>query len=257
MGTNMISNLERDGETRAFAAHGHANVASAGGLTLMRGTFEPGWRWSSDVAPVAGTTSCQTRHLGFVISGRMQVRMDDGDEMTVEAGDLFDLPSGHDAWVLGDEPCVVVDYSSDATRYARGSTADIAPADDKYMTLVRRGYAAFNSGDVETLRSIMSHDVVHHVPGTSQIAGSYKGIDAVLGHYAKLGELTGGQFRADLIDVFGDGQGHVTALHQTTATRNGTTRVTRGSILFTFLGDRATDLLEMHSDLAADDAFFG
>ncbi|MDT4973365.1 MAG: hypothetical protein QOG22_3508 [Pseudonocardiales bacterium] len=255
MGTN-ISNLERDGETRPFAAHGHAVIGSVGGLTLLRGVFEPGWRWSTDVAPIAGTDSCQTRHLGYLVSGRMQVRMDDGTELTVEPGDMFDLPSGHDAWVLGDEPCVMVDYSPEATRYARGRSADAAAPDDKYMTLVRRGYVAFNSGDFETLRSILAKDVVQHSPGTSQIAGLYKGIDEVLGYYGKLAELTGGQFQAHLINVFGDGQGHVTALHQATATRNGVTRVSRGTILFTFLGDRATDLLEMHEDLPGDDAFF-
>lgn len=255
MGTH-ISNLERDGETRQFAGHGHAVIASAGGLTLMRGVFEPGWRWSNDVAPIAGTPSCQTRHLGYVISGRMQVRMDDGTELTLSAGDLLDLPSGHDAWVVGNEPCVMVDFSPEATRYARGRAAGVAAPDDKYMTLVRRGYAAFNSGDLDTLRSILAHDVLQHSPGTSQIAGTYKGIDAVLGLYAKLAELTAGHFRADLIDVFGDGQGHVTAMHQTTATRDGVTRVSRGAILFTFVGDRATDLLEMHADLPGDDAFF-
>ncbi|MCW2540937.1 MAG: hypothetical protein JWN95_2662 [Frankiales bacterium] len=255
MATN-ISNLERDGENRPFAAHGHAVVGSAGGLTLLRGVFEPGWRWSNDIAPIVGTDSCQTRHLGYIISGRMQVRMDDGQEMTVEAGDLFDLPKGHDAWVLGDEPAVMVDYSPEATRYGRGRVAGMAAADDKYMTQVRRGYDAFNSGDSNTLRTILAHDVSQHVPGTSQVAGEYKGIDSVLAYYGKLAELTGGQFRADLIDVLGDGHGHVTALHQITATRNGETRISRGSILFTFLGERATDLLEMRSDLPGDDAFF-
>lgn len=255
MGTH-ISNLERDGETRSFAAHGHAVIGSAGGLTLMRGVFEPGWRWTTDIAPIAGTDTCQTRHLGFVLSGRMQVKMDNGTEMTIEAGDLFDLPAGHDAWVLGDEPCVMIDYSSQAARYARGQATGIAAPDDKYMTLVRRGYEAFNSGDMATLREILSHDVAQHVPGNSQISGEYKGIDAVLGLYGKLAELTGGNFRADLIDVFGDGHGHVTALHQITATRDGVTRVNRGTILFTFLGDRATDLVQMASDLPGDDAFF-
>jgi ketosteroid isomerase-like protein/mannose-6-phosphate isomerase-like protein (cupin superfamily) len=254
----MVSNLERDGVTRLFAAHGHAIVGSAGGLSLMRGVFEPGWRWSTDIAPLAGTHSCQTRHLGYVVSGQMQIRMDDGKELAIGAGDLFDLPAGHDAWVLGDKPCVLIDYSPEATRYATAPpTAEVAAADDKYMTLVRRGYQAFNSGDFETLRSILSHDVVHHVPGHSQLAGAYKGIDAVFGYYGKLAELTDGQFRADLIDVFGTGQGHVTALHQVTATRNGVTRVSRGTITFTFLADRATELAEMHADLPGDDAFFG
>ena len=249
-----ICNIERDGETRTFAAHGHAVLGSAGGLTLLKGTFEPGWKWSTDVAPLAGTASCQVRHLGYVISGQMTVQTDDGQQLTVRGGELFDLPAGHDAWVVGDEPCVMVDYSAEATRYAtRGTTA---AADDMCMTLVRRGYAAFNTGDIATLTAILSHDVIQHVPGTSQISGSYKGIESVLGYYGKLAELTDGTFRADLISVFGDGQGHVSAVHQITATRNGTTRVSRGGILFTFLGERATDLLELHEDLAGDDAFF-
>lgn len=249
------SNIERDGEIRPFAAHGHASLGSAGGVTLLRGVFEPGWRWSADIAPIAGTTSCQVRHLGYLISGAMTVRMDDGQEVELTQGDVFDLAPGHDAWVTGDEPCVMVDYSPDATRYARGAASE--PAEDRYMALVRRGYAAFNTGDVATLREVMSHDVIQYVPGTSRLAGAYKGIDAVLGYYGKLAEVTGGQFRVDLINTFGDGAGHVTALHQATATRNGETRISRGTILFTFLGDKATELLEMHEDLAADDAFFG
>jgi ketosteroid isomerase-like protein len=250
----LITNIQRDGETRPFAAHGHVALASAGGLTVGRGVFEPGWRWSVDVKPIAGTDSCMTRHLGVVMSGRMQLRMDDGTEQTVGAGDLFDLPAGHDAWVLGDEPVVVLDYSSEANRYARPEAAQ-APADDKYMTLVRRGYEAFNRGDIETLRTILAHDCVQHVPGTGPAAGTYKGLDAVLGYYAKLAELTDGTFRAHLIDVFGDGQGHVTSLHQISARRNGETRASRGTILFTFLGDKATDLTQMHADLPGDDAF--
>lgn len=230
-------------------------LGSAGGLTLMRGRFEPGWRWSNDVKPIAGTDSCQTRHLGYVLSGAMQVRQDDGTELTVRAGDLFDLPAGHDAWVVGDEPCEMVDFSPDATRYARAS--DLEAAEDEQMAMVRRGYGAFNSGDVDTLRSLMSRDVVQHVPGSSELAGAYKGIDSVLAYYGKLGELTGGTFRADLIETHGDRQGHVVALHQISATRNGVTRVTRGSILFTFLGDKVTDLLELRADLPGDDAFFG
>jgi len=249
------SNVERDGERRAFKGHGEAAITSAGGAAFLKGTFEPGWRWSTDVAPIAGTTSCQVRHLGYVISGHMRVTLDDGTDIDIGTGDVFDLPAGHDAYVVGDEPCVMVDVSPDATRYARGGTPPIAQSEDRYLALVRKGYAAFNSGDIETLVGLMSHDVIQHVPGTSELAGDYKGIDGVLGYYAKLGEMTGGTFQASLIDVHGDGHGHVTAVHQVTATRNGVTRVSRGSIVFTFLGDKATDLLELHADLAGDDAF--
>ncbi|MCU1659078.1 MAG: hypothetical protein JWO57_3734 [Pseudonocardiales bacterium] len=250
-----ISNLERDGESRQFAAHGHAELGSAGGLTLLRGVFEPGWRWSNDVKPIAGTDTCQTRHLGYLIRGTMQVRMDDGTEMTMRAGDLFDLPAGHDAWVVGDEPAEMVDYSPEATRYARKDGQSQAQQDEN-MAQVRRGFEAFNARDMDTLRSILARDAVQHVPGNSQLAGAYKGVDAILAYYAKLGELTNGQFSADLVDVHSDGTAHVNALYQSTATRNGATRVTRGSILFTFLGGKATDLLELHADLPGDDEFF-
>lgn len=247
-----ISNIDRDGEHRMFAAHGHADLASAGGITLLRGVFEPGWRWSQDVKPIAKTDSCQVRHLGYTISGAMTVRMDDGTETTIRAGDLFDLAPGHDAWVIGDEPCIMVDSAPEATRYASA----VKVTDDANMAIVRRGYAAFNAGDMATLRELLSHDVAHHVPGTSQVAGEYKGVDAVLGYYGKLAELTEGQFRADLIEVHSDGGAHALAVQQNTATRNGITRVSRASILFTFLDGKVTDLHQMHADLSGEDAFF-
>ena len=120
---------------------------------------------------------------------------------------------------------------------------------------MRKGYQAFNTGDIATLKGLFSHDVIQHVPGESPTAGDYKGADAVLSYYGKLAEMTDGTFRAHLVDVHGDGHGHVTAIHVTAATRNGVTRVSRGSIVFTFLGDKVTDLLELHADLAGDDAF--
>ncbi len=254
MADPRISNLERDGETRQFAAHGHAIVASAGGLSVLKGVFEPGWRWSTDIGPISGTASCQTRHLGYALAGHMRIKQDDGVEVDVVAGDLFDLPAGHDAWVVGDETCVMVDYSPDAIHYARHAANQTA---DPNLAIVRNGYAAFNSGDIESLVSLFARDVVQHVPGNSQVSGVYKGVDAVLGYYGKLGELTAGTFRADLIDTHGDGQGHVTAVHQISATRDGVTRVTRGSILFTLVDEKVTDLLELRADLSGDDAFFG
>jgi ketosteroid isomerase-like protein len=249
----MKSNLERDGELRSFAGHGHATLGSAGGISLLRGVFEPGWRWSVDVAPLAGTPTCHTRHLGFMLSGQMEGRLDDGTEFRVEAGDLFDLPAGHDAWVVGDKAAVMLDYSPDATRYAQKGAAT---GEDPAMDLVRRGYEAFNTGDVDALRGIFARDVVQNVPGAGPFAGTYKGADAVLGYYGKLAEATDGSFRAIPTELHGDGHGHVTAVHQMVASRNGNTRVSRGSILFTVVGGKVTDLLELHADLAGDDAFF-
>ena len=78
----------------------------------------------------------------------------------------------------------------------------------------------------------------------------------MLGYYGKLAEHTGGTFRAHLMDVHGDGSGHVVAHHLISSERNGQTRVSRGSIVFTFVGDKATDLLELSGDQPGDDAFF-
>ena len=68
------------------------------------GTFEPGWRWSEHVKPLSGTDSCQVEHIGYVLKGRMKVVMDGGEELEVGPGDVFHMPPGHDAWIVGDEP---------------------------------------------------------------------------------------------------------------------------------------------------------
>jgi hypothetical protein len=104
-------------ETRPFQAHGHMDVVTLGDFTLGKGTFEPGWRWSEDVKPIAGTDSCQTRHTGVVLSGQMTVRMDDGTEDTLSAGDVVLIEPGHDAWVDGDEACVL--YDTGVAAYAK------------------------------------------------------------------------------------------------------------------------------------------
>ena len=96
-------------ETRPFKDHGHMDVVTLGDFTLGRGVFEPGWRWSEDVKPIAGTESCQTFHTGFCVSGQMTVVMDDGTELTVGAGDVVVIEPGHDAWTVGDEACVLLD----------------------------------------------------------------------------------------------------------------------------------------------------
>jgi ketosteroid isomerase-like protein len=252
MAKTYTCNLERDGEQRAFKGHGHAALGTAGAVSFVKGTFEPGWRWSKDVKPIAGTDACLVHHLGYTISGRMRVTNVDGTETEIGPGDAFDIAPGHDAYVVGDEPCVMVDCSPDATHYASKMKAG---TEDPKIGIVRKGYAAFNAADISTLVSMMSHDVIQHVPGTSKLAGDYKGIDAVLSYYAKLSEVSGGTFRAHLIDVHSDGHGHVVATHQTSATRNGVTRVSRGSLLFTFLGEKVTDVLQLHGDLEGDDAF--
>jgi hypothetical protein len=102
-------NIELADETRKFQANGHLDVVTIGDFTLGRGTFQPGWRWSNDVKPIAGTGSCMARHTGICLSGRMTVRSDDGTELTVGPGDVFVMEPGHDAWTVGNEPCILMD----------------------------------------------------------------------------------------------------------------------------------------------------
>ena len=93
-----------------FINFAHSDVVTIGDFTLGRGTFESGWQWSKDVKAIAGTASCMTRHTGICLSGQMTVRSDDGTEATIRAGDVFVLEPGHDAWTVGNEPCVAVDF---------------------------------------------------------------------------------------------------------------------------------------------------
>ena len=105
-------------ETREFP-NGHAEILAIGDAEVGRLTFQPGWRWSNDVKPIAGTDSCEAPHFQYHVSGRLAIRMDDGTEMVAGPGDVTSLPSGHDAWVVGDEPAVVVDFYG-ASNYAKG-----------------------------------------------------------------------------------------------------------------------------------------
>ena len=101
--------IDKPDEVREFRAHGHMDVVTIGDFTMGRGTFEPGWKWSDDVKPIAGTDSCQARHSGVCVAGSMTVRSDDGTEITYNEGDVFVMEPGHDAWVNGSTPCVMFD----------------------------------------------------------------------------------------------------------------------------------------------------
>jgi class 3 adenylate cyclase/quercetin dioxygenase-like cupin family protein len=82
-----------------------------GELAVGRAIFEPGWRWSDHVKPIVGTESCQVHHIGYVLSGHLHVEMTDGASLEVVGGDAFEIPPGHDAWVIGDEPWISVDWA--------------------------------------------------------------------------------------------------------------------------------------------------
>ena len=105
-------------ETREFP-NGRAEILNIDGAQVGRLVFQPGWRWSKDVKPIAGTASCEAPHFQYHVSGQLAIRMDDGTEFIARPGDVTSLPKGHDGWVVGDEPVVVVDWYG-ASNYAKG-----------------------------------------------------------------------------------------------------------------------------------------
>jgi len=113
----------RPDETRTFA-HGRAEIIrTTDGRVIGRYLLEPGWRWSRDVRPLAGTELCEASHFQYQLSGTVRVRMADGTEFDSRAGEVTQLPAGHDAWVVGDEQAVVVDWQG-ALHYAEGTRQD-------------------------------------------------------------------------------------------------------------------------------------
>jgi hypothetical protein len=96
-------------EVREFPK-GRVELINIGGATVGRAVFEPGWKWSTSVQPLAKTKSCEAPHFQYHVSGVLRILMDDGTEFDCRAGDVSLLPSGHDAWVIGNEPAVVVDF---------------------------------------------------------------------------------------------------------------------------------------------------
>lgn len=101
--------FDKPDEVREFPK-GRLELVSIGGVTLGRAVFEPGWRWATSVQPLAKTKSCEAPHFQYHVSGVLMVLMNDGTELECRPGDVSVLPSGHDAWVVGNEPAVVVDF---------------------------------------------------------------------------------------------------------------------------------------------------
>ena len=116
-GTFELKSLNAPDEVRKFD-RGKVELVKVAGAAIGRATFEPGWKWSACVKPIAGTSSCQAAHYGYQISGTMTTRMDDGIELTSKAGDVLNIPPGHDAWVVGKETFVGFEVKS-AVSYAK------------------------------------------------------------------------------------------------------------------------------------------
>jgi class 3 adenylate cyclase len=145
-------------EVRRFT-HGKVDVINLDETVLGRFSFAPGWRWSKDVKPIAGTPYCQHRHVGYTISGHLHVMTEDGTEIDIVEGDAYEIPPGHDGWVVGDRPWEAVEYGnirefavcpgeSDQTTLATVLFTDIV---DSTATLARLG-------DARWRRVLMAHN---------------------------------------------------------------------------------------------------
>ena len=119
MGSMIRKSLDKPEETRPVAdGMGRVDLVNLDSGPVGRATFLPGWKWSDHVKPIAKTDSCMASHTGYTISGRLKVIMDDGEELEFGPGDFGVIPPGHDAWVLGDEPYVFIDWQGMA-EYAK------------------------------------------------------------------------------------------------------------------------------------------
>lgn len=115
-----VKGFGKPDEVRKFEK-GKVELVKIGGAMVGKATFEPGWKWSKHVKPLVKTESCEAPHFQYHVSGILHVVMDDGAEKDIKAGEISSLPTGHDAWVVGNEPVIVVDFQG-MVDYARQST---------------------------------------------------------------------------------------------------------------------------------------
>jgi len=157
-----------------------SEMVNSGGLTVSRDFYQPGWRWSIHVKPVVGTDSCEIRHMGFLITGRMHVVLDGGEEFDIAAGDLFEIPAGHDAWVVGDETAVAITWTG-----ARDWLGPLEALNDR------------------VLATIVLTDVVDST-GFAKRVGDRAWSSVVAGHESRMREEIN-RFRGREIKMTGDG----------------------------------------------------
>ena len=124
------------------------------------------------------------------------------------------------------------------------------------VTLVKRGYEAFNSADVSTLTEIIADDAVQTMVGDNLVSGEFKGRDNILGMYGKLAELTDGTYKVEIEQTFTDGNGTVVVVHRQTATREGKSLDNRQALIFRVVGGKVVSLTDASDDIAIDDAFY-
>jgi hypothetical protein len=114
----IAKNFSRPDDTVSFP-NGRDDLVRIGEVSVGRAEFRPGWKWSNDVKPIAGTETCQVHHRGYLLGGVLHVELAGGGAADLREGDVYDIPPGHDAWVVGDDPVRMVDWSRESATYVR------------------------------------------------------------------------------------------------------------------------------------------
>ncbi len=160
-------------ETREFP-NGRAEIVKVAGGEVGRLVFEPGWRWSRDVKPMAGTDSCEAPHFQYHVSGSLAIRMDDGRQFVAGPGDVTSLPpSGHDAWVVGDQAVVTVDW------FGAGSYATDGPDRVDPLKVVEKFGAAWAAHDLEGTLALVADDGVFDATGPAPDGTRHVGRESI------------------------------------------------------------------------------
>ena len=162
MGAIQRKSLDAPDEVRPFA-HGVGHLARVGGLSIGRGILQPGWRWSIDVKPVANTDSCRVHHLQVLLAGRLRVQMDDGEVADFAPNDVFDIPPGHDAWVIGEDPVGILDVLGNLGQFGVPGEQDRMVTTILISDIVDSTAAANRLGDSDWKQVLADHNRVVRV----------------------------------------------------------------------------------------------
>jgi class 3 adenylate cyclase len=153
-----VRNLDQPDAVRPLGRGNGGYVDMGSGLVIGRAALEPGWRWSVDLKSVVGTPSCQIHHLQLIMSGRLGVRMDGGEEVEVGPNEVVDIPSGHDAWVVGDEPLVILDVFGHSADFAQPVAHDRAVLTMLMTDIVDSTRIAGQLGDAAWKNRLADHN---------------------------------------------------------------------------------------------------